>query len=150
MLEEKYYTISDIAKLTRLTDRTIRNYLANGALKGTKIGGQWRFTKADIRQLFSDDKFGDDMKNKTEKSIYSYYNNQLKSLDSNMTCQIIDVIIEDKEKRKEMFSKIKEVNKSSDEKENISFVYDNNHVRIVIISSFEYVYKIMDIVRRYI
>ena len=42
MFEEKYYTISDIAKLTRLTDRTIRNYLANGSLNGKKVGGQWR------------------------------------------------------------------------------------------------------------
>ena len=69
MLEEKYYSISDIAKLTKLTDRTIRNYLANGSLKGKKIGGQWRFTQSDIRGLFSDDKFGDDMKVKTEKEI---------------------------------------------------------------------------------
>ena len=30
MIEEKLYSISDIAKKTKLTDRTIRNYLANG------------------------------------------------------------------------------------------------------------------------
>ncbi|MGM8370207.1 helix-turn-helix domain-containing protein, partial (plasmid) [Clostridium perfringens] len=41
---EKLYTIEDIAKMTRLTSRTIRNYLKDGILEGKKIGGQWRFT----------------------------------------------------------------------------------------------------------
>ena len=150
MFEEKYYTISDIAKLTRLTDRTIRNYLANGSLNGKKVGGQWRFTKDDIKSLFSDNKFEDDMKNKTEKSIHSYYNNQLEFLDNNKCCQIIDVIIESKEERMKMFAEIKQLNKSTDEKENITFIYEKKYIRMIIISSFDYVYKVMSIVRRYI
>ena len=135
MFEEKYYTISDIAKLTRLTDRTIRNYLANGSLNGKKVGGQWRFTKDDIKSLFSDNKFEDDMKNKTEKSIHSYYNNQLEFLDNNKCCQIIDVIIENKEERMKMFAEIKQLNKSTDEKENITFIYEKKYIRMIIISS---------------
>ncbi len=65
MFEDYKYTISDIAKMTKLTDRTIRNYLAKGNLKGMKIGGQWRFSKNDIYALFNNDKFEDDMKQKT-------------------------------------------------------------------------------------
>ena len=57
MLEEKLYSINEIAKLTKLTDRTIRNYLASGTLKGRKIGGQWRFTRKDIEALYSNDEF---------------------------------------------------------------------------------------------
>ena len=69
MVEEKFYSISDIAKLTKLTDRTIRNYLANGTLKGTKIGGQWRFTQNDVKALFNNEDFADDMFSKSEKNI---------------------------------------------------------------------------------
>lgn len=54
MLNEKLYTVSDVAKLTGMTDRTIRKYLKDGVLKGRKIGVQWRFTEADIQQLFRD------------------------------------------------------------------------------------------------
>lgn len=50
---EKLYTVEDIAKMTGLTSRTIRNYLADGRLRGRKIGSQWRFTEADITSLFS-------------------------------------------------------------------------------------------------
>ena len=50
---EKLFTVEDIAQMTSLTSRTIRNYLKNGTLQGNKIGGQWRFTMDNIRQLFN-------------------------------------------------------------------------------------------------
>lgn len=53
MLEyDKLYTVEEVAQRTGLTDRTIRNYLKDGRLKGKKIGGQWRFTADDIEALF--------------------------------------------------------------------------------------------------
>ena len=53
MLEyDKLYTVEDVAQRTGLTDRTIRNYLKDGKLRGKKIGGQWRFTADDIEALF--------------------------------------------------------------------------------------------------
>lgn len=54
MLEQKWYTVADVAELTGLTDRTIRNYLKSGSLHGRKIGVQWRFTEDDINGLFSE------------------------------------------------------------------------------------------------
>lgn len=48
---EKLYTVEDVAAMTGMTDRTIRNYLKDGKLKGRKIVGQWRFTEADINAL---------------------------------------------------------------------------------------------------
>ena len=48
---EKLYTVDDIAKMTMLTSRTIRNYIKDGILKGKKIGGQWRFTEEDVKNL---------------------------------------------------------------------------------------------------
>jgi len=48
---EKLYTVDDIAKMTMMTGRTIRNYIKDGTLTGKKIGGQWRFTEEDIQNL---------------------------------------------------------------------------------------------------
>ena len=41
---QKLYSVEEIAQMTSVTTRTIRNYLRNGILKGRKIGGQWRFS----------------------------------------------------------------------------------------------------------
>jgi len=57
MLGEKYYTVADVAEFTGMTGRTIRNYLKDGTLTGTKIGVQWRFTEEDIRRLFHKESF---------------------------------------------------------------------------------------------
>ncbi len=52
MLEEKLYTVADVANVTGLTSRTIRNYLKDGTLTGAKIGVQWRFTEEEVKRLF--------------------------------------------------------------------------------------------------
>ena len=51
---DKLYTVKDVALMTGLTERTIRNYLKNGKLQGKQIGAQWRFTEDDIKRLFED------------------------------------------------------------------------------------------------
>ena len=53
MLDEKLYTVADVAQVTGMTSRTIRNYLKDGTLTGQKIGVQWRFTETEIKKLFS-------------------------------------------------------------------------------------------------
>ena len=50
---EKMFTINDIAEMTSLSDRTIRNYLRNQLLIGRKVGGQWRFTMQDIKDFLN-------------------------------------------------------------------------------------------------
>lgn len=51
---EKMYTIEDLAAFTGLTDRTLRNYLRDGRLAGTKEDGAWRFSPEDVARLFQD------------------------------------------------------------------------------------------------
>ena len=50
---DKLYTVDEVAQMTRLTSRTIRNYIKRGLLRGKKIGGQWRFSQSDIENLMS-------------------------------------------------------------------------------------------------
>ena len=49
------YTIEDIAAFTGLTDRTLRSYLKEGRLTGSKDGGAWRFSPEDLERLFKDE-----------------------------------------------------------------------------------------------
>lgn len=46
--EQTYHTGKEVAEMLGVTTRTIRNYLKEGKLKGTKFGGRWNFTQADI------------------------------------------------------------------------------------------------------
>lgn len=44
MLKE-YYTVKDIAELLNVSEKTIRNILKQGKLKGKKVGVKWVTTK---------------------------------------------------------------------------------------------------------
>lgn len=71
---EKLYTVEDVAKYTNLTSRTIRNYLKDGTLRGKKIGGQWRFTMEDIKQLQSDSGAVKEMINANDQNLIDFVN----------------------------------------------------------------------------
>lgn len=43
-MKKDRYTISEIAKMSGLTTRTIRNYLADGQVHGEKRDGKWEFS----------------------------------------------------------------------------------------------------------
>lgn len=47
MLAETY-TIEQLQKILKLSDRTIFRLLKNGKLTGFKIGREWRFQESDI------------------------------------------------------------------------------------------------------
>lgn len=43
-----YYTLSQLALITGLTERTLRNYIISGILEGEKINGKWHFTSEQV------------------------------------------------------------------------------------------------------
>ena len=47
----EYYLISHLVLLTGLTDRTIRNHITSGVLKGEKINGIWHFSPDPVERF---------------------------------------------------------------------------------------------------
>lgn len=88
---EKLYTVEDIAQMTALTTRTIRNYLRSGLLKGRKIGGQWRFTRADIQSMLSHGEVAADMQTQQKQAVLDFIDGVNTGVRGTMqTCTIID------------------------------------------------------------
>ena len=54
------YGITDAAKILKVTDKTIRNYINRGFLKPEKWNGTWRISRDEIEELFRK-KFGKKM-----------------------------------------------------------------------------------------
>lgn len=49
------YTLKDLMNFFSIPERTIRRHLSEGILKGSKIGGVWKFSNQDI-QAYTDNK----------------------------------------------------------------------------------------------
>jgi len=54
MSELKVYTPEEVAKILKVSAKTVRSYLRKGELKGAKIGGrEWRVTEEQIREFLA-------------------------------------------------------------------------------------------------
>ena len=60
---EKFLTVQEAAEIFNVHPHTIIKYLANGQLRGAKIGRVWRMEEKDLRDFF------ETMKNMTSKNI---------------------------------------------------------------------------------
>ena len=51
-LEKPFYSIYE-ADILGVHERTIRNYIKNGAIKAAQVGRQWRISKADLLEYMA-------------------------------------------------------------------------------------------------
>ena len=66
------YTIPDIAQMTGLNERTIRNYLSNGQLQGEKVDGAWRFTAEQFSDFLAQDMVRSSVQAKANAIVYDF------------------------------------------------------------------------------
>ena len=50
---KEQYNLNELAMITSLTTRTLRNHLRQGTLTGEKVDGAWTFTSEDISAFLS-------------------------------------------------------------------------------------------------
>ncbi len=149
ILRKDYYSITDIALMTSLSTRTIRTYIKNGLLNGSKKDGAWVFSEEDIEKFFHEPFVIQGVKIKYESMVRDFMDNRHKS--SNSVCFIFDYLISSIEEAEALCDKIIEQinlnNESSADygKINFSFNYDDkiNIVRIIITGEAETALKII-------
>lgn len=54
MDEIKIYTIEELEKILKIPQYSIRKYLREGKLKGSKIGKHWRVTQEQLKDFLKD------------------------------------------------------------------------------------------------
>ena len=146
MEDNKLYTLKEVAEMTKLTDRTLRNYLANETLQGIKIGGQWRFRKEDIDKLFKSCTYYNKRKDISEKSINDFIDGKINFSSSKNACIIIDIKDYNKEKLQTLYKKIKEIKKDEDVKDSVMFIKEDMTMRYNIIGPLDYIKKILNLI----
>ena len=117
-MEEKLYLISHLVLITGLTDRTIRNYIASGILKGEKINGIWHFTPEEVDAFIKNPVVRPSVVAKNNSVVYDFMLNDSKKEEE--ACVILDIPKTNIIKTSEFFCyRISERNY-----ENINFSFD--------------------------
>jgi excisionase family DNA binding protein len=53
MADIKVYTVEDVAKILKVQNRTIRDYIRSGKLKALKLGRAYRVKEEDLKAFLS-------------------------------------------------------------------------------------------------
>lgn len=70
----KMYSLKDVMEMFKIPERTIRRHLKEGILKGSKMGGLWKFTEEDLKDYLKSKCVQKHMKDEGFKIINNYYN----------------------------------------------------------------------------
>ena len=90
-LEDKLYSVEDIATMFSVTSRTIRNWIKDGILKGKKIGGTWRFSKAELFELMNSEDAANELIDQTKQKVMDFIDGVDTDYEGNLQiCSIID------------------------------------------------------------
>ena len=53
-MEEKLYTVKEVAEMLHFQPNTIRLWLEAGKLRGIKVGWQWRVRESDLQEFMKE------------------------------------------------------------------------------------------------
>ena len=84
-----FFNIEDVAMMTGLSTRTIRNYLADGFLKGDKSSGAWQFTAEQVDAFLQNRTVRPTLRAKKNAVVYDSMGAQHKEADS--MCVVLDL-----------------------------------------------------------
>jgi len=150
---EKLLTVEDIAKMTSMTTRTIRNYLKDGILKGRKIGGQWRFTEEDIKNFMDSGKFTEEHNIQLKQDILDFIdgvNDWAGNIGEIQACSIIDLYQEEEIVRNKLDKLMEFIDSQKETKNNwMSFSSQYSEIeskfRVVIFAKPQYLIEALKI-----
>ena len=127
-MEEKMYLINHLALITGLTDRTIRNYIASGILKGEKINGIWHFTPEEVEDFVKNPAVKQSILAKHNSLVYDFMLDDRRKTEE--TCVILDLPDDDRKTLAEFFCY--RINNGNYENINFSFYGNAKTPRIIL------------------
>lgn len=89
------YSINDLAMMTGLTTRTLRNYIKLGILSGEKIDGNWSFAEEEFDAFLADAGVKQSLRAKRHAAVFDFHADTAKT--ANRACVILDFAVSDEE-----------------------------------------------------
>ena len=127
---DKYYTLNDLALMTGLTTRTLRNYMKKGILKGERVEGIWKFTKEEIAEFFDNPYVISGVQAKNRAVVFDFLAQNKKQY--NEICTIIDLCIEQKKAEEISVFFCEKVGKRNDERIKVTCEKNDAYVRVIL------------------
>lgn len=142
------YSIKDIMLMYSLSERTVRRYLSDGVITGTKIGGVWRFTDVDVDSFSTQKRIKSKLKTEVNQILYDYINTPNPKKNKSHCFSMIDVRLQSKE-NKELQNIIFDVISKGHDLQ-MKYYYDNGNYRYVFVGSLDFVEEVTVSINAYL
>ena len=139
-MDEKTYSLNDLAMMTGFTTRTLRNYLLQGLLKGEKTDGVWQFTPAQLEAFFAEPFVKEGLRIKHSAAVFDFLADKHKQ--TKRLCVILDLPLSRKESRQLSTFFCEQMKTAADT--TFTFDWDNKLGRVILSGAEDQVMKILD------
>ena len=127
---EKYYTLNEVAMMTGLTTRTLRNYLKMNVLKGEKVDGVWKFTEEEFAEFIQTPYVKPSIQAKNKAIVFDFLAQNEKR--TNEICTVIDVCVDSHEAEEISSFFCEEINKRNEGNIKFSFEKNGSYARVIL------------------
>lgn len=139
----EYVTLKELAMMTGLTARTLRNYMKAHVLQGEKQEGIWMFTLEEVGAFFSDPGVKSSIRTKNNAVVYDYLLDNHKK--RSQICSILDFCVDDREAAKISEFFCNAANQIEDSGMfRFNYEKSGDYVRVILKGSADVVMKIMN------
>lgn len=131
-MEEKYYTIGEVASKLEVHTKTVRRYIYNGKIQALKVGGQWRIYQSALDKYYESSKYSSDNEAVSQDDFCIFMDGQNRTTDDKLQiCSIVDYYVDQQEEVKPIAHEITEVIMSmkGQEQYRFNYVYDRAEKR---------------------
>jgi DNA-binding transcriptional MerR regulator len=137
---DRTYSLNELAMMTGFTTRTLRSYLTQGLLHGSKVNGAWQFTPEDLDRFFSERFVREGLRIKRNSTVYDFLADRKKQ--SPRACVVLDLPASAEEGREISAFFCEQMNAAHD----ANFTFDRNGgvCRVILTGAQAQVAKIME------
>ena len=153
-MEEKFYTIDQIAEILGMHHKTIRKFITEGKLRANKVGKQWRISGHDLSLFMEDNNVNIKSNNKLESEKIEFSTGDVDS--NNKTSKInvstvIDINEVDIDEHKRISNMLLALMNSKDSKIrnstiNIKYYKNNKNLKVMLWGDIEFTNAVLDFI----
>lgn len=125
-----WYTLNDIAKMSGMTTRTLRNYLRLGILEGEKVDGVWRFSEEQLYAFMDNPSARQGMHAKQNAIVTDFL--LMSGRKENRTCVILDICMEREEAEQVAAFFCERMKEQEDESLQFGMEWHKKNMRIIL------------------
>ena len=153
-MEEKFYTIDQIAEILGMHHKTIRKFITEGKLRANKVGKQWRISGHDLSLFMEDNNVNIKSNNKLESEKIEFSNGDIDS--NNRTSKInvstvIDINEVDIDEHRRISNTILALMNSKDSKMsnstiNIKYYKSDKNLKVMLWGNVKFTNEMLDFI----